>query len=389
MTPGPDRDLRIDALRGLALLMIFVNHLAYLSGDLTLRNGSLGALTLCDFANVFVFVSGYVAGLVYGPKMDRDGFAATRRRIFSRARQLYRWHLGTLLFTLFLVAILQASGLDILDRARLMPFFSNPLGILPAVLSMGYTPYAFDVLRLYVILLAVLPFWLALRKRSLPLAVGVSVAVYLVPQVFPGFNLPDWPGDRVWYFNPLAWQIQFFLGTALAGWKLPGFWRSKRAAVLAGIILVGGVLVRQVAPGWLAAQAFHIPFIHDDLLFGKLPMTDKTSLGPVRLLSFGALAILTLRWLPGSWSGWRGPWLRPLALCGRQALKIYCLGLVMVHLLGHSLAAAEAGTPWVIAVTGVGVVLQIAAAYALETLQKQGPPIERPCGSMVESLPLR
>ena len=38
-----------------------------------------------------------------------------------------------------------------------------------------------------------------------------SAGLYAVVQVFE-VNLPSWPLDGSWYFNPLAWQLIFALG---------------------------------------------------------------------------------------------------------------------------------------------------------------------------------
>jgi hypothetical protein len=357
------RDHRIDALRGLSLLMIFTNHLGYLGGNQVLRNGSLAALTLCDCANVFVFVSGLMAGHVYGRRLDAWGARVVRRRVFARAFQLYRWHLGTLAVALALVVVLHSAGMDPLPRSRLAPLFARPLAGLSAVVTMAYAPYAFDVLRLYILFLLVLPFWLPLLERRPRLALGLSVAAYLVPQIWPGVAIPDWPGGRVWYFNPLAWQLQFFLGAAIARRGLPGpagFWRSSGLTAAAGAVVIAGVLVRTAAPALMAAHDPAVPFIHDDLVYGSLPLTGKTNLEPVRLLYFLALALLTTRLLPAAWRGWRSRWLRPLAICGRRGLQTYCLGLVLVYATATVFNRLGGGDLGMIAATWGGIAVQFA-----------------------------
>ena len=30
------------------------------------------------------------------------------------------------------------------------------------------------------------------------------------------WNLPGYPDDKVWFFNPMAWQVVFYCGAALA-----------------------------------------------------------------------------------------------------------------------------------------------------------------------------
>jgi len=310
-----------------------------------------------------------MAGRVYGRRLARDGVVAMRRKAFRRARELYKWHLGALLLTVALVVLMHGAGFPVGDQARMGSVFSDPLRTLPAALGMLYTPYAFDVLRLYVIFLVLLPFWLPLFDRRPMLALALSAAVYAVPQFISGAAIPDWPGGRVWYFNPLAWQLLFFSGVALGRRGPPGpegFWRSRWLLPAAAAVVAAGIFVRTAAPALMAASNPAVPFIHDDLVFGKLPLTGKSNLEPVRLLSFAALALLTVRVLPASWSGWRSSWLRPLAHCGRHSLQVYCLGLVLVFIGGTLLWNFGGGDVAMVAATALGIAIQAAAATARE-----------------------
>lgn len=60
--PAKGRDLRLDYFRGLALILIFVDHIP---GNV-LSNVTLHSVGFSDAAVVFVFLSGYTAGLVLG-----------------------------------------------------------------------------------------------------------------------------------------------------------------------------------------------------------------------------------------------------------------------------------------------------------------------------------
>ena len=79
------RDLRVDLLRGIALLTIFIDHSSgNILGQLTLRN-----FGFCDAAELFVFLAGFSAVLAYGKCFERDGIAAGLRRIGARCLRLY------------------------------------------------------------------------------------------------------------------------------------------------------------------------------------------------------------------------------------------------------------------------------------------------------------
>ena len=63
------RDLRLDLFRGIGLWFIFVDHIPFnVVSWITLRNYGFS-----DAAEMFVFISGYTAGFVYGPAMLQGG----------------------------------------------------------------------------------------------------------------------------------------------------------------------------------------------------------------------------------------------------------------------------------------------------------------------------
>ena len=89
-----ERDLRLDFFRGIGQWMIFLDHIPFdVVNWLTLRNYGFS-----DAAELFVFISGYTAGFVYGPAM-REGrtFAATAR-LLKRVWQIYVAHVFLFVF---------------------------------------------------------------------------------------------------------------------------------------------------------------------------------------------------------------------------------------------------------------------------------------------------
>jgi hypothetical protein len=70
-----ERDLRLDLYRGLGLWMIFLDHIPDdVVGWLTLRNYGFS-----DAAEFFVFISGYLAGYIYGPVIQTGNFLAATK----------------------------------------------------------------------------------------------------------------------------------------------------------------------------------------------------------------------------------------------------------------------------------------------------------------------
>ena len=76
-----------------------------------------------------------------------------------------------------------------------------------------------DILPLYIVLLAALPFMLV-GFRLWPTGVLVaSCGLWCAVQLNKRIALAAYPGPaQVWVFNPFAWQALFFLG-AWCGWR--------------------------------------------------------------------------------------------------------------------------------------------------------------------------
>src|SRR5471030_2132888 len=113
-----ERDLRIDLFRGLALWLIFIDHV---SPDLltwfTIRNYGFS-----DAAEIFIFISGYTAAFVYGRAMLKSGVVVATARILRRVWQIYVAHV--FLFTIFLAEISYvATSFD-------NPLYTEEMGIM-------------------------------------------------------------------------------------------------------------------------------------------------------------------------------------------------------------------------------------------------------------------
>jgi hypothetical protein len=82
------RDLRIDFFRGLSLFFIYIDHIQ----DNVLSYFTLQSVAFADAAEVFVFISGYTAAVVYGRAMRREGKVFAIAQIYRRVWQLYLAH---------------------------------------------------------------------------------------------------------------------------------------------------------------------------------------------------------------------------------------------------------------------------------------------------------
>src|ERR1700741_5417968 len=85
--PAVERELRIDLFRGLALWLIYIDHV---SPDV-LTWFTIRSYGFCDAAEIFIFIPGYTAAFVYGRAMLEAGFVIATARILRRGRGGYGW----------------------------------------------------------------------------------------------------------------------------------------------------------------------------------------------------------------------------------------------------------------------------------------------------------
>src|SRR6201990_18460 len=96
---GTERELRLDLFRGLALWLIFIDHLPpNILTWFTIRNYGFS-----DATEIFIFISGYTAAFVYGRAMLERGFIVATARILKWAWQSYGVH--AFRWTIFLAEI--------------------------------------------------------------------------------------------------------------------------------------------------------------------------------------------------------------------------------------------------------------------------------------------
>ncbi len=358
-TPLPvvaaERDLRLDLFRGVALWLIFLDHIpGNILNWFTIRNYGFS-----DATEIFIFISGYTAAFVYGRAMRERGIVVASARILRRAWQIYVAHI--FLFTIFMAEIayvaatfdnpLYAEEMNILD------FLKQPDVTIFQALLLKFKPVNMDVLPLYIVLLLLFPptLFLLLRRPNLALA-GSAVVYALVWKL--DWNLPAYP-NGVWFFNPFAWQLLFVFGAwcALGGARrLGGVLRSRIVLAVAIAYLLFAFAITllwhfesldRFVPSWLAEWMYPI---------------DKTNLDVLRFAHFLALAIVTVRFIPRHWSGLNSPVLQPAIRCGQHSLEIFCLG-VFLAFAGQFIIAESSGGPLLqTAISALGIIIMIATA---------------------------
>jgi len=310
------RDMRLDALRGLFLIIMAGVHsstpVSHVLQDPLGYNGA---------AEGFIFLSACLAGIVYGKTYQQADWPTMSRRAWKRARQIYLVHLAVLVPIVLIVWAL-ANALPPL-ATHFSDFLAHPwsgLALMPLLL---HQPPLFDILPLYVIFLGVMPWLLAIvRRRGWGMILTVSALGWLAAQCKLDARLIGDPTRllplRWGAFNLLAWQFLWVCGLALGETSL------RRPIIKPELRLWLGVPAATIVfVGLLSRHGFWPQAWWDPDIFLWM---DKWTLGPLRLLNFAAWAVLLLAWNP------RPPkwFLAPTALLGRNSLSVFACHLPLV-----------------------------------------------------------
>jgi hypothetical protein len=362
-TAPAERELRLDLFRGLALWLIFIDHLPQnLLTWLTIRNYGFS-----DATEIFIFISGYTAAFVYGRAMLQRGFIVAAARILKRVWQIYVAHI--FLFTIFLAEISYvASRFEnplYTEEMGILDFLKQPDVTIVQALLLKFRPVNMDVLPLYIALMLFFPPMLALMQRKADLALALSVGLYALTWQFD-LALPAYP-NGVWFFNPFAWQLLFVFGAwcALGGAKRTS--RIVRSPITLWVCVVYLVFAFYTTLTWHVPQLnYFMPRIVEQWMY---PI-DKTNLDVLRLAHFLALAALTVRVLPRDWPGLTSPWLRPMILCGQHSLEIFCIGVFLAFAGQFILAEWSGGAGMHFVISVCGILIMSAAAWVFSWYKK-------------------
>ena len=316
----PGRDMRIDMVRGLALLIIFINHMpgnvlsAYMPNNFGFSDG----------ADAFVLLAGVSATLAYGGLIETRGLWIAALKLGARIWTLYIAHMAVFIIVCGVIAaaVTRTQNPLYIEAINIQPFFRDTVDALIGALTLTYQPSYLDILPLYIVLLALFPALYYGVRFSPALTLALSLMVWKGALALD-LNLPNSGGH--WFFNPFAWQVIFTLGMILGraaqlGLTAP---RLRWLDLAAVTFLVFAWLVKIPAGNPTGIAAFNDWF--DSVQLGS----DKTNLAWSRLLHLGALAWLVIRWLPAEGRLARSRVGRALACSGRNSLHVFCVGIVL------------------------------------------------------------
>jgi hypothetical protein len=303
------RDVRIDFFRGLAIYMIFVDHVV---GD-PLAKLTYQHLGFSDAAEIFVFLSGLTCGIAYSRVLERMGSSALMSTLTKRAWRIYFY------YALSCVLVLLANAAFHISQ-------QHPFNSIWAALVLFKPPVISDILVLYIVLtLLLVPAFLLPGERNWLSTLAISSFIWGTAQIFADF--PAALTHR-WYFNPCAWQFLFAIGLVVGmKWDTEkpvlSFLSQKPWLVASAWLVVIGTLLYKVVSSRIG---LNVDWLRIDAYTAS---TMKQNLSPLRLVHFLSVALLV-----GIYVRQNNPILKwsickPVIQTGMHSLEVFSLSIVL------------------------------------------------------------
>ena len=353
------RDVRLDFFRGIGMFIIFISHMPgnYWAGWIPARFG------FSDATEIFVFCSGMASAIAFGAVFSLQGFWMGTARVLYRCWQVYWAHIGSFIaITAILIGINEWLGVGskYVAQLNLLPFLDlNTSANLLGFLTLTYVPNYFDILPMYLVILAMMPLVMAVSKLGRWPVFVFILATYLIATTgHLEFPAEPW-SDRKWFFHPLAWQLVFFTGFAfIMGW-LPAP-PINRTLVIIAIAVLAVMFPFKYFPlyQWLDPNEV----IRSDLLTAM----GKTHFRPLRYIHFLALAYVAYAAAGEGGKRLSQGWLTDICRkVGQQALATFLVGLLLSRLGGIVLDYWGRDALTVSVVNLVGCALLVVTAYVV------------------------
>ena len=354
------RDVRLDFFRGVCLVIIYIAHI----WDNPWASFIPARFGFSDATEIFVFCSGMASAVAFGSIFAKRGFWIGAARIAHRCWQVYWCHIALFLtITAFLAGIdrwLDTRGAYINGLGLSAAFNEHAPEMIFGLLTLNFVPNFFDILPMYLVILAMMPFVVALAQRDLRLTAMALIVLWAIA----GSGALDLPAEpwsnaatKTWFFNPFGWQLIFFTGFAfMMGWLPPPPVNGTLLAAALAVIVISmpltwwpGIEASETLQAWHNAVA---------------PFANKTRFGILRYVHFLALAYVAYIMAGEKGANLSGPLVEILRRLGQQSLAIFMTGLslsfvasVLLNFTGRSALAVA-----VINLGGLGVLVVVARA---------------------------
>lgn len=315
-----NRFIEFDVLRGILLLMMSVDH-----SPSSLRRFTDQPLGFFSTAECFVFVSAFLAGMLFRKRAEKLGFAAARSSSIHRAGRIYRAHLVTLFFAFVLGSFFLSELPGI--RNLLDHYLVNPSAAIGSSLALLFRPPLMDILPMYILFSLLTPAAFGAAQRwGWKTVLFVSFSAWVIAQTDVRDMLviasKDLSFVQLGPFDLLAWQF-LWVGGLFIGQR---FLENKSLLPMPHLL----------RPFLVLSTIAFLFWRWTSITSGPDPITqtwlfDKWHLGPLRLINFAVAASVTATFLKYL-NRWEAP-LRPFSLIGRHMLPVFCSQICLSVLL--------------------------------------------------------
>jgi hypothetical protein len=323
-------------LRGFAVIAMVADHIGGERSWLYAITG--GDAFFVSAAEVFVFISGLLLGIISAGVIARHGLHVALMKSLQRAWTLY---LLTVSLTLTFMALSAQLGLE---WGAGHSYAAWP-DLIVSVLTLHRTFYLTDILLLYTLLvLAAVPVLVLLAQGHTPFVVASSWGLWTIWQLAPQHAQFPWAIADNSVFNFPAWQVLFITAMVI------GFHRQRLQHCVAWVserllLAISGAGIATAIIVYVAfVQTTSLPHIWlVEQLFGKVDLRLGRLLVFASFFTF-AFWLITLAWTPIRRTlGWL---LLPL---GQDALSAYILHLFVVTLavkMRPAIIGVRVDNPW-------------------------------------------
>ncbi len=400
------RDPRLDFFRGIAMFVIFIAHTPrdFWALWIPARFG------FSDATETFVFCSGMASAIAFGAVFDKRGWLMGAARIAHRVWQVYWSHIGLFFAVLLLITYFDEAGIYVsefwsgsyVSSLNLQHFYTRTPDLIIGLFTLTYVPNYFDILPMYLVILALVPIVMGLSRISLWAVAAFVLALWLLANAWlfettwwlentwwlmniwwfdaQSVRFPAEPwSNRTWFFNPLGWQLVFFTGFAfMRGWIKPP--PVKREYVYAAIVIV--IITLPFAYFRIYNAKPDSPLLADIVAWIKVQRTEmrlligKSNFGIFRYIHF--LATAYLAWVAVGPLGSRiRDWgafqfvVDTIRKVGQQSLAVFISSLIIAQFFGMIFKVY--GNSWDIVLLGniAGFAALIAVAYTVAWFKSQ------------------
>ena len=314
-----ERDYRVDFWRGIALAMIFINHIpGNIFENYTTRNFGFS-----DAAELFVFLAGFASAFAYAPLFFAGHRLVASIKAWRRAGVLYMVHLMLCAFAfgIFAWAALAFGEGDQMTHSGLNLMLSQTLATLVGVASLGHQLGYVNILPMYSVMLLMLPIHLALAAIDRRLMLGAAVIFWVVTFVLV-IDVPAYPLPGGWFFNPFAWQLILAFGLYC------GLTRKEKGVAAPYSAVVYGLCLAYAFIAFVTIR-FDLWSLWNELPFPVLVTGfDKTYVSLPRLLHVLAVCYIFAN-APKSSPFAAMSKNNPFVMLGRHSLPVFAVGTTL------------------------------------------------------------